>query len=70
MYKVEIDHEICIGCGECVEACPEEILELTKFYPVVFNEEGCVGCGVCTEVCDQEAIIVKEVDEPLRFFFR
>ncbi|MEW6573223.1 MAG: ferredoxin [Bacillota bacterium] len=21
--RVEVDHELCIGCGTCVELCPE-----------------------------------------------
>ncbi|MBW1697934.1 MAG: 4Fe-4S binding protein [Deltaproteobacteria bacterium] len=65
MYEVYIDHDSCIGCGECKEACPEEVLDLTDYYPIVVDEEGCAGCGNCVEVCRQDAIFVNKVKEPL-----
>jgi len=27
MYKIEVDKEKCIGCGECVDVCPVEVCE-------------------------------------------
>ena len=53
-------HYKCIGCGRCVEACPEN---LTPFYinkciehgrekELRFYEIGrCIGCGICSYVC-------------------
>ena len=28
MYEVKVDDEKCVGCGECVDICPEEVFEL------------------------------------------
>ena len=62
MFQVAIDEEICIDCGECVDICPNEVLEIVneKASPVE-GEEECVGCESCVEVCEQEAITVEEI---------
>ncbi|MDD2955120.1 MAG: SLBB domain-containing protein [Oscillospiraceae bacterium] len=50
----------CIGCGKCVDCCPEN---LTPFYINKYIERGrmemldfyeidrCIGCGTCSYVC-------------------
>ena len=43
--------EECIGCGICVDDCPQEVLEVT-----VVNEESCIACGDCVESCPMGAI--------------
>ena len=30
--KIEVDVERCKGCGYCVEACPQDILELAERF--------------------------------------
>ena len=62
MYKVEVDQEKCIGCGECVDICPVDVYEMQGEKSVPVNADECIGCESCIEVCDQEAIIVTEVD--------
>jgi electron transfer flavoprotein alpha subunit len=49
-----IDVNKCTGCGECVEACPTEAIEL-KDKKAVVNED-CVDCGSCVDACPEEAI--------------
>lgn len=61
MYKIEVDQEKCIGCGECVEICPVEVYELQDDKAVPVDEEECVGCESCVEACEQEAITVEEI---------
>lgn len=61
MYKVEIDAEKCVGCGECVEICPVDVFELQNEKSVPVQEEECLGCESCIEVCEEEAITVTEV---------
>ena len=29
-YKITVDHEKCIGDGECVDVCPVEVYELRE----------------------------------------
>jgi len=40
----------CIGCGECVDACPESALTLTA-SGVVTDLSKCIRCGACAEAC-------------------
>ena len=40
----------CIGCGYCVDQCPNDALRLTAKQPVR-DRSCCVLCGNCVEVC-------------------
>jgi NAD-dependent dihydropyrimidine dehydrogenase PreA subunit len=61
MYEISVDADKCIGCGECVDICPEEVYELLEEKAVPVNGEECVGCESCIEVCEQEAITLIEL---------
>jgi Fe-S-cluster-containing hydrogenase component 2 len=52
-----IDHETCTGCGECVDACPLEAIEV-KDDKAVVDEETCGDCGSCVDVCPTESITI------------
>ncbi len=60
MYKIDVNTEECIGCGECVDICPVDVYELQDQKSVAVNEEECVGCESCVEVCDEDAIKITE----------
>ena len=53
-HPVIIDDE-CIGCGICIDACPQECIEVDGVCKVV-NEEACIACGDCVEECPMGAI--------------
>jgi len=38
----------CIGCGRCVEVCPQEII--TPGHPPNFDLDNCIGCFCCAEI--------------------
>jgi pyruvate formate lyase activating enzyme len=44
----------CIGCKECVKACPNQACQLTT-KGIATDQEQCHICGHCTEVCPTEA---------------
>ena len=50
----QVDENLCIACGDCVETCSFGALTLDLFAQVL--ETRCVGCGVCVKVCPQGAL--------------
>lgn len=61
-----IDAEICIGCGQCVDACPLDTLRLNeddKAY--IAYPEDCMTCFICERLCPSGAIDVSPLREVL-----
>jgi ferredoxin len=54
----QIDAGKCTGCGECVESCPLDAIEMQDDKAVV-DEDVCGDCGACVDVCPSEAISVE-----------
>jgi len=48
----------CVGCGKCVEACPEKTMKISEGKAVI-NSEKCIKCYCCQELCPMKAIKVK-----------
>ncbi len=44
----------CIGCGKCVENCPQHCIEKEK--PFKIQQEHCLHCGNCLNVCPVSAV--------------
>lgn len=44
----------CIGCGKCVNVCPQRAIDKGK--PSVIHQEHCLHCGNCFENCPVSAI--------------
>ena len=58
--KAHIETEKCISCGDCVEVCPNEAIQLTSTPRVAeVNADKCSGCGACAVVCPTLAIKVE-----------
>src|SRR3989475_12195995 len=52
-----IDAPACIGCGACVEVCPEgDVLAVIAGKAAIVNGHKCIGHGLCAEACPVGAI--------------
>jgi len=54
-FRIVVDAEACIGCGECVDRCQFGALSMPDDISVV-EEVRCVGCGQCATVCPTDAL--------------
>ncbi len=48
----------CVGCGECVRACPAETMEIVDKKALI-HRENCIKCFCCQELCPQKAVVVR-----------
>ena len=62
--RIEIDRDLCSGCGVCEAVCPTDTIALTEGKATASGEQ-CISCGHCAAVCPQEAIRVAAIDEEL-----
>lgn len=54
-----IDVSHCIGCGACVEVCPEgDVLAVIAGKAAIVNGHKCIGHGLCAEICPVGAITI------------
>lgn len=44
----------CIGCGDCMPACPEGAIDMER--PGLIDRNLCNGCGICVQVCPGRAL--------------
>ncbi len=52
---IDISH--CIGCGACVEVCPEgNVLAVIGGKAAIVNPQKCIGHGLCADACPVGAI--------------
>ena len=54
-YVNQVDVELCVGCGVCVDYCQFGALALAD-GEVVLDAEACMGCGVCVAQCASGAL--------------
>ena len=48
--------EDCIGCGICVDVCPQKCIN-TDARPLRIEQEHCLHCGACWKECPADAVI-------------
>src|SRR3977135_1102863 len=54
-----IDATQCIGCGACVEVCPEgDVLAVIGGKAAIVNGHKCIGHGLCADACPVGAITI------------
>jgi NAD-dependent dihydropyrimidine dehydrogenase PreA subunit len=62
---IEIDEELCDGCGQCVISCAEGSLQIVDGKAKMISDNLCDGLGACIGECPTGAleIIEREADE-------
>lgn len=48
--------ESCIGCGQCVKACPAMVFTLSDKRAYAANSENCIACSHCVAVCPTNSV--------------
>jgi L-aspartate semialdehyde sulfurtransferase ferredoxin len=58
MVEIKIDEDACVGCGSCVDDCPNDVYEMDeeKGKTKVVNEQDCMACLSCHEICPAQAM--------------
>ena len=60
--SLDIDTALCTACGECVDACPSEVLKvrgprwLNDRHVHVVKPKECTRCFACMDACPEGAI--------------
>ncbi len=57
---VEINEDLCNGCGECIHSCAEGALKIIDGKARLVSEIYCNGLGACLGGCPQGAIKITE----------
>ena len=62
---IEIDDELCDGCGQCVPSCAEGALEIVDGKARIVADKLCDGLGACIGECPTGAlkVVERETDE-------
>ncbi len=62
---IEIDEELCDGCGQCIPSCAEGALEIVDGKAQIIADKLCDGLGACLGECPTGAlkVIEREADE-------
>ena len=62
---IEIDDELCDGCGQCIPSCAEGALEIVDGKARIVADKLCDGLGACMGECPTGAlkIVERETDE-------
>jgi ferredoxin-type protein NapF len=52
----------CTGCGQCVDACPQDILTIRDDAVLLVPEQGeCTFCNACADACPEPVFVAPRV---------
>ena len=57
---VNIDENLCNGCGQCIPKCVEGALQIVNGKAKIIKDTYCDGLGACLGQCPQGAITITE----------
>lgn len=55
--KLKVNHEDCVGCGECMKACASGAIYYGSYGLAEIDLNKCIDCGYCAYACPTRAII-------------
>lgn len=56
-YQVMLKPTACVGCGACVQVCPQKIHRINRSGEhIIDNSIDCTGCAKCVEECMYDAL--------------
>ncbi len=58
VVTLELDVELCNGCGSCVEVCPRAVFVIADRRASLADRDACIECGACALNCVPGAIAV------------
>jgi len=56
--SIEVNQELCKGCGVCVDVCPRNAISMQNKKAFI-NQSLCTSCQVCIKACPMRAIQFK-----------
>jgi ferredoxin len=61
-FTATVNLDTCEGCGDCVDRCQMEALELDG-NTIALDVDRCIGCGLCVPTCPTESLaLVRKPD--------
>jgi len=67
LAKAIVDENLCIGCANCVAACPYNAIEMEPSGIARVIEIACKGCGVCAAECPARAMQLRHFTDKQLF---
>ena len=53
-----VNKDNCVGCGLCVDVCPNSAIKMNDDVAVV-DSDTCIDCEACVSECPNSAISMK-----------
>jgi NAD-dependent dihydropyrimidine dehydrogenase PreA subunit len=59
VVTLQLNPELCVGCGLCLAVCPQAVFELRDKKAVLTDRDACMECGACALNCPSGALAVQ-----------
>ena len=59
VVTLELDQDLCIGCGICETVCPHAVFALENGKAVILARDSCMECSACARNCPVQALSVE-----------